>query len=103
MEKILNSRWPANRLINNRTDKLNKRIKYEINSIAAKKGAIALGIPNGTKDLGNWEPELMTPTTNAAMKNVKEIWAGSSSKAVTVSVSGFKPDIFCAQICKNRK
>jgi len=103
IEKILNSKWPAKRLINRRTDKLNKRIKYDINSTAPKNGAIAAGIPNGTKDFGNCEPELMTPTTKAAIKKVKEICAGSSSKAVIVNVSGTKPDKFWEHIYINKK
>ena len=74
-----------------------------MNSITAKNGAIAGGMPNGTNALGNWEPELITPTTNAAIKKVKEICAGNNNKAVIVNVSGIKPDKFCEQIYKNKK
>ncbi len=69
--------------------------------MTTKKGAIAAGIPKGTKALGNWEFELITPTTNAAMKKVKEMCAGN--KAVIVRVSGTRPDKFCEHMYKNKK
>lgn len=92
--------WPASILINNRTDKLNSLIKYEINSIINKKGPTATGTPDGKNPLGSLYFVCSKAIKNEVIKKRKEINAGNSKNAVKVNVSGIIPVIFCQNIYK---
>lgn len=86
--------------INKRIAKLNKRIKYDKNSITNKNGPTAIGTPDGKKPRGSLKWVCSRAIKKEAIKKVKEIWAGKIIKAVIVKVSGIIPVIFCQKIKK---
>ncbi len=89
--KIFNKVCPANIFANNRTDKLNGRIKYETNSITTKNGTSGLGTPLGTNNLKKFSWLLNKLIMVMPTNTEKAIWKVRIMWPVIVKPYGNKP------------